>query len=135
MDISNMNLEKFKATGLSILIIKNEKILFQSKEEMLKPLVKAIRETDMNDATVYDKIVGRAAALLFIYAKVREVFAVTVSKPALSLLKENQVPISQLIITENIMNHAGSDTCPMDKLSAGKTPEEFYKILLEKIKN
>ena len=135
MDISNMNLEKFKATGLSILIIKNEKILFQSKEEMSKPLVKAIRETDMNDATVYDKIVGRAAALLFIYAKVKKVFGVVASKPAIEMAQKFGLILTPGIITENIMNHAGSDTCPMDKLSAGKTPEEFYKILLEKIKN
>jgi len=127
-----MDINEFKASGLSILIIKNNKVIFKSREQMLAPLVQAIQDTDMTEATAYDKIVGRAASLLFIHAKVKEVFAVVASKPALELLTKNQIPATPQIITENIMNQAGIDLCPMEKLSQGKTPEEFYKLLTNK---
>jgi hypothetical protein len=124
-----MDLNKFASSGLSIHIEKNGKVLFQSKDEMLKPLLEAIRKTNMAGATAYDKIVGRAAILLFSYAKVKEVFALVASTPAVESAKQLNLPLTVDTLTDNIMNRTGTDLCPMEKLSQGKAPEEFYDLM------
>jgi len=127
-----MNLNTFEQSGLSLYIEKDGQVLFQSEDHMLKPLIQAIKEKNLKGAVVYDKLVGRGAALLFVYAKIAKVFTLTASKNALTVLKENQIPITTKTVVDNIMNNNGTDICPMEKLSVGKTPSEFFKLLSNK---
>jgi hypothetical protein len=124
-----MDMEKFKESGLSILVLKGEKVLFSSDKEMLKPLIEAIGSVDMHGATVYDKIVGRAAMLLFVKAKVKEVFALVASKTAVQVAEQYEIPFVVEELTERIINRKGDDICPMEKKSECLGPEEFYANL------
>ena len=48
----------------------------------------------LRDGAAADKIVGRAAALLFLYGGVRAVYAAVISEGALALLEENGVQVA-----------------------------------------
>lgn len=63
-----------------------------------------------------DLVVGKAAALLFVYAKVKEVYGKVLSEEAEKVLKEHGVPCSFETLAPHIINRSGNDICPMEKL-------------------
>jgi len=70
-------------------------------------------------ALAADKTVGRAAALLFVYAEVAEVYGAVMSESAAEVLKEYGIKFSYGRLVPNILDRTGSDVCPMEKLAAG----------------
>jgi len=79
----------------------------------------------MRGATVFDKVVGRAAALLLIYGGVKKVLTPIISRGALTVLKRGGATIEYQKIVKNILNSSGTDLCPMEKLSQGKNAKKF----------
>ena len=83
----------------------------------------------MRGAVVYDKVVGRAAALLLAYGKVKKVLTPLISRGGLLVLKRGGIKVEYKKMVKNILNSAGDDLCPMEKLSQGKNSVEFAKIM------
>lgn len=115
----------------SFVLIKNGEIRYKSKAERLKPLIFCIKKygKEMHGATVFDKIVGRAAAMLLAHAKVKEAWTPIISQDAKKYLKKNKIKIEFEKEVKNIMNREGDDLCPMEKLSR-KLGEKTIKYLL-----
>lgn len=67
-------------------------------------------------AMIADKVVGKGAAALMILGGVVEVYADVISRPALALLESAGVAVSFGSLTDNIINRAGTDICPVEKL-------------------
>lgn len=86
----------------------------------------------MRGATVFDKMVGRAAAILLAYARVKEVWTPMVSKNARKILAGNEIKLIFKKEVRNIMNRKGDDLCPMEKLSRKMKPVELIKLFLQK---
>ena len=111
-----------------------EKGICQKEEKftLVSGFLQAIETLDQNldGASVADKIVGVAAAMLCVYSKVSSVFALTVSESGLSALKENNILCQFEKKVENILNRDKTDVCPFEKLAIGsKTPAEaFMKV-------
>ena len=77
-----------------------------------------------------DKIIGRAAALLFLYGGVGEVYGEVMSRGAMEMIASNGIPAAYGTLAEQIRNRAGDGICPMEKISSGITsPEEAYRAL------
>ena len=75
----------------------------------------ALAEGDaLKGASVADKIVGKAAALLLIKCGVKEVYAKTASRAAEAVLKRHGVPFSYGVMTDCILNRDGTGPCPME---------------------
>ncbi|HLN19369.1 MAG TPA: DUF1893 domain-containing protein [Patescibacteria group bacterium] len=131
--MKEFNLEKFNETRWTFVVIKNNKITYRSKKEGLKPLLFCLKEKKdlLRNSTVYDKIVGRAAACLMIYGKVKSVITPVISRSALRELEKYQIKINYQKTTGKIMNQGGDDICPMEKLSKNKNPDEFARIMLK----
>lgn len=73
----------------------------------------------MAGAFIADKVVGKAAAALMITGKAKEIYAVTVSEPALDLLNRFNVKIVYEVLTGHIINRTGTDWCPLERLCSG----------------
>lgn len=73
----------------------------------------------LKEAFVADKVVGKAAAALMISGGVTEVYAVTISKPALDLLNGNNIKTDFEVLTDHVINRTGTDWCPLEKLCYG----------------
>lgn len=69
----------------------------------------------LQGATVADKRVGKAAASLMICGKVKEVYTPLVSTPAREILEKAGIPLYAREEVPLMMNHDGSDLCPMEK--------------------
>lgn len=114
------------------MVVENrEGVLFRSMDDQLIPLMKCIEShyPEMAGATVLDKTVGRAAALLCIYAKVGLVLTPLMSEAAAEALKEYGVLFLALKKVELILNGRGTGPCPMEKKAIEKSPDQFYESL------
>lgn len=82
------------------------------------------------EASIADKVVGKAAAALMALAKVKEVYADVVSRPALDLLSKTNVKIRYGTVVPYIINRTATGWCPLEtRCFDCATPEEcFHQI-------
>lgn len=128
------SLDFFTKTNWVFALVKDNKIVYRSKKQGLAPLVFCLkrRKKDLAGALVYDKVIGRAAALLLIYGKTQAVVTPLITKEAIGLLKKNKIEVEYIKTADKVLNAKKDDLCPMEKLSAGKNPKEFAGILMKK---
>lgn len=67
-------------------------------------------------ASLADKIIGRAAALILAEAQIKEVYAEVLSRAALPILENYGIAYSYGELVSEIKNREGTDLCPMEKL-------------------
>ncbi len=135
---NNIYLEKAKD------IIKNTDAVFAyvSENEEIVSSAKGIgfvaslcdSKKDLSEGAAADKIVGKAAAMLFVFLGLRYVHAETVSEGAIKVFEEYGVEYSYDIITEAIVNRKGDGLCPMEMAAKdAKTPEETLRAVNKKL--
>lgn len=128
-------LNYLKENNLSILIEKNGRTIFESYDPMLKPLFLCLLEKrdELEGATVIDKIVGRAAALLMTLGNVKEVYTPLASETAKQVLDAVNIPLYAERMIPFIVNRDNTGMCPMEKMANEcATADEFF-AKLEKI--
>lgn len=102
-------------SGNTCVLVKG-KMSFTSKQNGIVPMVKFLNdEIGLEGFSVADKIVGKAVAMLFVLAKVKEVYAEVLSKTAISVLEANGIAYSYKILTDNIINRQGTGLCSMEE--------------------
>lgn len=90
---------------------------------------------DLTGYSVADVVVGKAVALLFVKSGIVNVFAKTLSESGKKILETNGIPFEYEVLTEKIINRAGTDICPMEKaVLATDSPEEAYELLKNQLK-
>jgi len=121
---------KFVIGNNTLQVYKGDKLIFQSDKDRLLPLIDYIDEFAARNRNVvmFDKIAGRAAALLFIKANCREVYSPLGSQLAADVLSKRGAKYYFDRIVPCIQTPEGK-MCPMELLSIGKEPEEFYRAI------
>lgn len=91
--------------------------VFTSEERGVKPLVEWLNsKTDFKDFCAADKVVGKAAAFLYVLLGVKAVYSQVMSKSAYEILSMHGIePLCDLSV-EAIRNRSNTDLCPMEKL-------------------
>jgi hypothetical protein len=83
-------------------------------------------------------VVGKAVALLCVCARVKAVYAETLSSEAKSLFEENRVLYQWEEMVETILDDKKQDMCPFEKEATNLTdPKEAYirfKTLYQKLR-
>jgi hypothetical protein len=131
---TDLNLAKNRLIqkDLSLVIVKDAKVLFETDSHGIGDLLKAINQiqNQMKGSSVADRIVGRAAALLFVFSGVTSVFAVTASDGGIEVLKKNSVFCEYESRVTSVLNLKRTDVCPFEKLVAKlSSPEKAYEAL------
>ena len=128
-----MNIEDLKNILLkenhTIVIYKNDASVYTSNDRGVAPLMKLLKENkaQLKDAMIADKVVGKAAALLMAYGKVKEVYTPTISTPALQVFKNHNIEIHYDKEVGRIINRKGDGLCPMETLCLNiENPEEAF---------
>jgi len=124
--------ERFFFSNLTLQIWLGEKLIFKSKKEGVRGLVEFIKKyrRRYKNLIAFDKVVGNAAALLFVYLKVKEVYGIIGSNLAKKTLRKYKIKFYFKKTISNILNKEKTDICPMEKISKTKTPEGLYKYLI-----
>lgn len=82
------------------------------------------------DGKLADRVVGRGAALLLIKAKVAEVFAFVMSRPAYEILQKGGVKTSYQTLQQHIVNRTGDGICPIEQLTANtNSADDAYDLI------
>lgn len=128
------NFEKFAKSSWGLEIRLGNEIIFRSKKSGVKGLLDFIKnyEKRSRNLVIFDKIVGRGAALLIAYLKAKKVYGIVGSKPGAKILRKHKIKFHFQETVANILNQDKTNICPMEKLSFGKTPEKFYYYLKER---
>jgi len=124
--------QRLSQKNLSLVVVKRGRVLFETETHGIIGLLDAIKElgNDMRDSSVADRIVGRAAALLFAYSGVIAVFAVTASDGGIEVLKENNIFHEFESRVAHILDLKKVDICPFEKLVTGFfDPKKAYEEL------
>ncbi len=126
-------LDNLVKTGDTLWIYDDEKRVFVSDKKLLVPLLEYIATGTVmvNKPIILDKVVGNAAALLIIQANAGAVFSILGSELAGNTLDMNRIRYRFTKTVPTIMATNRKDICPMEKLSLGKNPQEFYDLLKE----
>ena len=114
---------------LSLVIVKKGKVIFETKKQGITGFLQAIEKLDKNlvAASAADRIVGRAAAMLCVYAGMASIFALTISEEGIRVLEDNNIAYLFEKKVSNILNHTKNDVCPFEKLAMGSgSSEEAY---------
>lgn len=122
-------LGQFIKSGDTLWVYKGTKLIFQSRKERLMPLLDYIDAfvPQIKGVTIFDCIVGNAAALLLKKALCLRVYSPVASQAAVYSLEKFGISYHFFKIVPCIRE--GDNLCPMEKLSEGKAPEEFYQAV------
>lgn len=125
-----------------ILEDRNASVVFCRGEQMIildgkgiKPLLELMKkQIALSEYSVADKIVGKAAALLFIKMKVSSVYGSVMSEKARDIFLHYNIPFFYKTLTKEIINRRGDDLCPMEKAVENvNDPEKAYAILTDTV--
>lgn len=104
-----------KLADHTLALCKNGELITSDKRG-IAPMLEYIRENkDLNGYSAADKVVGKAAAMLFIKAGIKEVYAQTLSVNAQALLSKNGIKACCGELTKFIVNRDKTGMCPMEK--------------------
>jgi hypothetical protein len=123
--------DEFLTSKITLRVYDGSKLIFTSDKDRLLPLVEYIDKfaTRHHNVVIFDKIVGRAAALLCIKANCREVYSPLGSQLAIEVLDRRGIKYHLTQTVPCIQKPNQTDMCPMEALSIGKEPEEFYRLI------
>ena len=107
--------ERLKEENLTCIVQKDGRTL-TSKSRGIRPLLDWIAQgEDLHGACAADRIVGKAAALLYALMGVKGVFAEVISESGLAVLKKYGIWAEYAALTPNIINREGTGLCPMEE--------------------
>ncbi len=128
-----------KERGLTLVIVKDGKVIFETEKSGIQGFLEAIEKFNeiLAGSSVADKIIGRAAALLCAYSKVMEAFASVLSFDGKKILEENKIYYEFEDLVPRILDKDRRESCPFERFSKSiNNPREAYtklKKLAEKL--
>lgn len=104
-------------------------------ERGVKPLLDLLDGgSDLKGFSAADKVVGKAAAFLYVLLGVTEVYSPVMSEAAARVLRENGIEPRCDTLTEKIVNRAGTGICPMEAAVAELSdPSEALRAIRKRL--
>lgn len=118
--------------GLGLSIVKEGRLVYESASRGLSGFLEAIdRGRPMLEGTsVADRVVGKAAALLCVYVRAKEVYAATLSMEARAVLERHAIRGEWGFLVNSILNVDRAGLCPFESMVAGiSSPRVAYERL------
>lgn len=126
--------------NLTLAIVKNSEVLFETKNHRISGFLDAVEKLgdELEGASLADRVVGKAIALLCVYAKIREVYAVVLSRKAKAVLEQNKIRVQCRELVDNVLNADKTGMCPFEKAAVDISDAEkaytTFKRLREELK-
>lgn len=126
--------ELYRNGAYTCVLVKGDRVYTSEKCGIL-PLVELIDSAEsFNGFSAADKIVGKAAAMLYSYLGVSNVYAEVMSGAGAEVLSANGIAYECDALTDKIINRAGTDICPMEKaVEFAKDNEHALMFIKEKL--
>ena len=112
------NLEKaadILKNGNYTLVAVNGNDVITSTKRGIKPLLQLLdNNVSLNGFSAADKVIGKAAAFLYVLLEINEVYSKVISKPALAILEKNNIRVQYDFLTDAVRNRDNTGFCPME---------------------
>ncbi len=128
-----------KDQNYTCVLVKDEWV-YHSTERGVKPLLQWLKlGTALDRFSAADKVVGKAAAFLYVLLGVKEVYACVISKPSVEVLEKHGIKVSYDTLVDAIRNRTDTGFCPMEQavknISSPKDALVAIKSTVEKLKS
>lgn len=116
-------------------VICKDDSIFTSFERGIKPLVEWYESsTDLTGASAADKVVGKAAAMMYVLMGVKSVYSYVMSKTAIETFDIYGVEWSCDMTADHIRNRTNTGSCPMEQaVLLCADPATSYGSIKEKL--
>ena len=123
---------EFLLSGDTMRVYREDRLLFASGKAGLSALLEYVAQSAPAEGpvTVFDRVVGNAAALLLRLVSCREVYSPRGSDIAVRTLRQFGIEFHFTEVVPFIKNRAQDGMCPMERRSLDKNPEQFYQECL-----
>ena len=104
---------------VNLVVVKDGQVLFSSKDSGLHTFFQLVLNSKriLHNASVADRIMGLAAAMLCLHVKIKSVYADIASTGALDILKKRGVNVINKNEVPHIYNHDGTALCPFEQMA------------------
>ena len=121
-------LKKENATLVAI----NKDEIYISHSRGVAPILEKIDENPsfFCGASVADKVIGKAAAMLLSKYKIKELHTPLISERALEYFEKTQISVTYDNLVPNIINRDKTDICPMEKCVLSTDDEDEAERLI-----
>lgn len=132
----SLGLEILNKENLTCVLMKNDQI-FKTQKRGIAPLISWLEDGISKEGfSAFDKVVGKAAAFLYVLLKVKFVYAITISKSAKAVFEKHSIPFCFENECEYIINRDKTGKCPMEQTVWDIDDENLALTLLkEKLEN
>ena len=128
------NLEKavnLLKNGNYTLTAVNELEIITSLQRGVTPLIKLLdNSVKLNGFSAADKVVGKAAAFLYVLLEVDEIYSKVISRSALAVLEKNNIRVQYDVLTDAIRSRDNTGFCPMETAVMDTDDAESALILI-----
>ena len=106
-------------------------LIYTSRDHGVRPLLEWLEAgRDLSGFSASDKVIGKAAAFLFIKAGIAAVQAEVVSEPAREVFREYGIPVRYAASVPGIVNRRGDAPCPMENaVREIAEPEQAFQVI------
>lgn len=120
--------------ALTCAFVRGEEII-TSTERGVKPLLALLDGATLQGFSCADRVVGRAAALLYVLLGAKEIHAEVLSRSGEEVFKTHKIAYGYDDFSEHIVNRAGTGLCPMELATEGiSDPQEGLNAIRKKLK-
>jgi hypothetical protein len=116
----------------SLVIAKNGSVIVRSKGKGVRSLFEAIDKNreEIAGSSIADRVIGKAAAMLCVYGRVKAVYTPVASESAIEILRNNSIHAEAEKLVPFILNANRTDMCPVEKLTSGlDLPEQVVNTI------
>jgi iron complex outermembrane receptor protein len=124
----------FHSGDYAFVLVKDMQVLASGAGDGIGELLEAIVQHGeaARGATLADKIVGKAVAMVAVYSGLAEVYTPLASEPALWMLQEHGIALAAEHLAPLIRNKRNDGPCPMEQLTLPLSdPAEAFAALRE----
>lgn len=135
----NKDIEKAKEMlvegGCTCVLVKGDSVL-SSSDRGVKPLLNWLESgISFRNYCAADKVVGKAAAFLYVLLGVKMIYSSVISIPAIEVLQKYGIEVSFEKSVEMIYNRTNTGYCPMEQATLGiSEPNEALTAVKETLK-
>ncbi len=113
-------------------VLIKDNIEYTSTDRGVKPLLDLMKSgIDFKECSAADKVVGKAAAYLYVLLGVKEIYAAIISEPAYEVLKMYGIDIYYESVVPAIRNRDNTGYCPMETSVLDiDNPDDAYEMII-----
>lgn len=128
-----MTARELLAQGGYTVVLCRDGVTYTDTRRGVAPLLALLDSaTDVAGFSAADKVVGKAAAFLYLRLGVAAVHATVISAPAYDLLTANGVSVTYDTLAPAIRNRAGDGFCPMETVTLSLTDPMEAEVAIRK---